>query len=389
METYESVKSNPVQPEQKEKKKGGAWKGIVAVILAAGVVGSTTISAFNLVTLKSYIAEQKKEENPETTEDYVKIADNYEIKPTTNISDAYKSGDTSKLTDKEKETLDMAKKAIKDMKITDSMSDFEKEKAVYDWMTKKLQQDSGALTVIPSTQEDCDNPYGVLKYHNAVCVGYATTFRMFMQMMGIECKVEHNTEKFHGNYANFNVTDAMYGQSQSWDRDYFPAANSLKYNMAYQNKKTVDSIYDLPKALRAAMDKKLGGVIVAFKEDKAQVANAIASSIDNFLMSGNYKDMPYSLGTYNWIQDPDGKGYLFNVAMPGYNTDNTSQNISEKEQKKIDKAVQKAFQGLEPANGDGMMMDGASADIGNKDMTMDNAAQNGATFSTEETVEAR
>ena len=27
METYESVKSNPVQPEQKEKKKGGAWKG--------------------------------------------------------------------------------------------------------------------------------------------------------------------------------------------------------------------------------------------------------------------------------------------------------------------------------------------------------------------------
>ena len=125
METYESVKSNPAQPEQKEKKKGGAWKGIVAVILAAGVVGSTTISAFNLVTLKSYIAEQKKEENPETTEDYVKIADNYEIKPTTNISDAYKSGDTSKLTDKEKETLDMAKKAIKDMKITDSMSDFE------------------------------------------------------------------------------------------------------------------------------------------------------------------------------------------------------------------------------------------------------------------------
>ena len=27
METYESVKSNPVQPEKKEKKKGGAWKG--------------------------------------------------------------------------------------------------------------------------------------------------------------------------------------------------------------------------------------------------------------------------------------------------------------------------------------------------------------------------
>ena len=60
METYESVKSNPVQPEQKEKKKGGAWKGIVAVILAAGVVGSTTISAFNLVTLKSILQSRKR-----------------------------------------------------------------------------------------------------------------------------------------------------------------------------------------------------------------------------------------------------------------------------------------------------------------------------------------
>ena len=59
METYESVKVIRCSRE-KEKKKGGAWKGIVAVILAAGVVGSTTISAFNLVTLKSYIAEQKK-----------------------------------------------------------------------------------------------------------------------------------------------------------------------------------------------------------------------------------------------------------------------------------------------------------------------------------------
>ena len=117
------------------------------------------------------------------------------------------------------------------------------------------------------------------------------------------------------------------------------------------------------------------------------MANAIASAIDNFLMSGSYKDMPYSLGTYNWIQDPDGKGYLFNVTMPGYNTDNTSQNISEKEQKKIDKAVQKAFQGLEPANGDGMMMETEEQSIGGADMTMNEAAANGATFSTEEAVE--
>lgn len=358
------------------RKKGGVLKAIVAVVLLIGVAGSAALSAFTLVTLKDYIKEQKKEESRETTEDYVKIAESYEILPTTNISDAYKSGDISQLTDKEKETLDMAKAALKDMKITDSMSDFEKEKAVYDWMTSSLQQDKGALTVIPSTQEDCDNPYGVLKYHNAVCVGYATTFRMFMQMLDLECKVVHNNDRYHswdvvkldgdwyitdiysdagrGNYAHFNVTDSILGQEQNWDHDYFPAANSLKYNMAYQNKKTVDSAYDLPKVLREAMNEKMGSVMIAFKEkvdDKtAAVVSAVATSIDNTLMNGNYKDMPYSLGTYNWIQDENGN-YLYSIAFSDYNSDASAQNLDEKQQAKVDEAVRKAFEGLTPYTG--------------------------------------
>ena len=75
--------------------------------------------------------------------------------------------------------------------------------------------------------------------------------------------------------------------------------------------------------------------------------------------------------------------------MPGYNTDNTSQNISEKEQKKIDEAVQKAFKGLTPANNENGDMGVTTEEtaIGGADMTMGEAAANGATFSTEETVE--
>lgn len=375
------ISGDETEQEKKQEKKGGAWKAVVAAVLVAGVAGSTTLSAFNLVTLKSYIAEREKEENSETTEDYVKIAESYEILPTTNISEAYKSGDTSNLTDKEKETLDMAKSAIKDMKIKDGMSSYEKEKAVYDWMTTKLQQDKGALTVIPSTQEDCDKPYGVLKYHNAVCVGYATTFRMFMQMLDIECMVEHNNEKYHswnvvkldddwyitdvysdagkGNYAHFNITDAMFSQEQNWDHDYFPAANSLKYNLTYKEKETVDSVYDLPKVLRSAMDKKKGAVMIAFKdkvdEEDAQIVGAIATSMDNMLMSGSYKDMPFSLGTYSWIQDSDGN-YLYRVTFSEYNTASMNgQSLSEKQQEKVDKAVQKAMEGLTSYYGSEMM----------------------------------
>ena len=355
-----------------KKNHGGAWKAVLAVVLTAGVVGSTTLSAFNLATLKSYVASQQEDQNEETTEDYVKIAEQYEIKPTTNISDAYKSGDTSKLTDKEKETLDMAKDALKEMKIKDDMSDFEKEKAVYDWMTSSLQHDQGALTVIPTTQEDCDNPYGVLKYHNAVCVGYATTFRMFMQMMDIECMVEHNNEKYHswdvakidgdwyitdiysdagnGNYAHFNMTNNMFTQEQSWDQEFFPVANSLKYNMAYQNKQTVDSVYDIPKALRKAMDKQQGSLMIAFKEkiddEKAQIANAAVSSVSDMLMNNNYKDMPYAINTYSWVTDPDSGDYLSSITFSSYNTNNNTQNLTDDQLQKINDAVTKALEGL-------------------------------------------
>ena len=355
-----------------KKNHGGAWKAVLAVVLTAGVVGSTTLSAFNLATLKSYVASQQEDQNEETTEDYVKIAEQYEIKPTTNISDAYKSGDTSKLTDKEKETLDMAKDALKEMKIKDDMSDFEKEKAVYDWMTSSLQHDQGALTVIPTTQEDCDNPYGVLKYHNAVCVGYATTFRMFMQMLDIECMVEHNNEKYHswdvakidgdwyitdiysdagnGNYAHFNMTNNMWSQEQSWDQEFFPVANSLKYNMAYQNKQTVDSVYDIPKALRKAMDKQQGSLMIAFKEkiddEKAQIANAAVSSVSDMLMNNNYKDMPYAINTYSWVTDPDSGEYLFSVTFSSYNVTENTQNLTDEQLQKINDAVTKALEGL-------------------------------------------
>ena len=356
-----------------KKNHGGAWKAVLAVVLTAGVVGSTTLSAFNLATLKSYVASQQEDQNEETTEEYVKIAEQYEIKPTTNISDAYKSGDTSKLTDKEKETLDMAKDALKEMKIKDDMSDFEKEKAVYDWMTSSLQHDQGALTVIPTTQEDCDNPYGVLKYHNAVCVGYATTFRMFMQMLDIECMVEHNNEKYHswdvvkidgdwyitdiysdagnGNYAHFNMTNNMWSQEQSWDQEFFPVANSLKYNMAYQNKQTVDSVYDIPKALRKAMDKQQGSLMIAFKEkiddEKAQIANAAVSSVSDMLMNNNYKDMPYAINTYSWVTDPDSGDYLYSITFSSYNTNNNTQNLTDDQLQKINDAVTKAMEGLQ------------------------------------------
>jgi hypothetical protein len=208
-------------------------------------------------------------------------------------------------------------------------------------------------------------------------VGYATTFRLFMQMMDIECKIEHNTECYHswdlvrldgdwyitdiysdagtGNYAHFNMTDEMWSQEQNWDHDYFPAATSLKYNMAFQKRKTVKSIYDIPSALREAMDEQLGSVMIAFEQEitdeDAQIATYTASTLDEQLMSNTYENMPYTLVSYKWVQNPDDNSYLFHVSFGSYNTTETDSGLTEKQMEKIQKKIQKALDGLTPSTG--------------------------------------
>jgi hypothetical protein len=199
-----------------------------------------------------------------------------------------------------------------------------------------------------------------------------------MQMMDIECMVEHNTDLYHSwdlvkldddwyitdiysdagnnNYAHFNMTDDMWGQEQSWDHDFFPAATSLKYNMAFQNRKTVKTVYDIASAMREAMDEKLGSVMISFEQEitdaDAQVATYVASSVDDMLMSNSYQDMPYCLGTYNWVQNPEDDSYIFNVSFGSYNTTEGSDELTEKQIEKVQKKVQKAFEGLSSSYGD-------------------------------------
>lgn len=201
----------------------------------------------------------------------------------TAVVEAYKSGDASKLTDdKDKFIYDTATKAIKDI-IKDKMTDYEKEKAVYDYVFEQSHYDEGNLAAIPHTADYSHTPYGVLHDHNAICVGNATTFKLFMDMLDIECKIIHSTENgehawdlvkidgdwyhvditFDGGsnkpaYSAFNVTDEAKEQaSYPWDHDEFPAANSVKYSFAAMNAKKVDSFYDTAALFQKAIkDKK-------------------------------------------------------------------------------------------------------------------------------------
>ena len=124
-------------------------------------------------------------------EDGFLIGNEYEIRSTKVVSDAYLKGDDSNLKEEDKQTLKMAS-AILNKIIKNGMNNYEKELAVYNWMYQNIKQGSGSTVQLPGTSRNAYTPYHVLNGKNAVCVGYATTFRLFMNMLGMDCHIVHN-----------------------------------------------------------------------------------------------------------------------------------------------------------------------------------------------------
>ena len=341
-----------------EKKKWIAVWCILAV-LVVGMGASITLSAvmFNKVSgLKTSVDSTLAKDEDVAQEDDVVIADEYTIKSTKNISDAYKEGRENSLSKEDKDTLDMAKKVLDEI-ITDGMSDYEKELAVYNWMVKNIKNDSGMMSVIPTSGQNAATPNGVLKSKTAVCVGYATTFRLFMQMMDIECKVVHTTDRIHSwdevkldgewyhtdiysdagspNYSHFNMNDKECSDNYEWNTDFFPAATGTKYNYAVVNNEKLDDVYKLPKKIKKAIEDKKYFLAYNLGQDvddeKVSIINAIVQSISNYVTDS------YNLSA-NLI-DADNGDKVMAVYISSYNDTSAMDNLSEK----INKAVDKAF----------------------------------------------
>lgn len=337
--------------------KGSTGKKILAVVAGLMLLLSTVSS---IMFLMDKFGESASEgEFGPTKEDGVVIADEYTIESTLPISDAYKSGDDSKLDDRQKQVLDAASKVIDEV-ITDGMSDYEKECAIYEWIVKNVPFDNGMTTLIdpsltqqgsdgkPADSEtsvakegdgqtadnstvvtetsdtgsgdaDAGTPYGALIKHRAVCAGYATTFRMFMQMLDIECMVVHSTDLVHSwdlvkiddhwyhvdiysdvdsaMYGNFNLNDEM--MMQDWDREFFPAADSLAANPAYKERVTCKSVYDIPAAIRSALNDHKGALIIEFEKEPSAEDQQLAI----FMVSAISMDLSYDNALHASVYD--------------------------------------------------------------------------------------
>lgn len=303
--------------ETKSRGKGAAAvKAVGAVVLAGCLAASLGLNIYQASVqnrkvnsfIDGQLERQAREEEQENTyqEDGFVVGGEYEIRSTTHISDAYKNGDDSRLSEDDKETLEMASEVLDEI-ITEGMGSYEKELAVYTWMVENLGGGSGSGGVIgrPGGNLRAFTPHDVLIKRNAVCVGYATTFRLFMNMLGMDVHIVHNDyhswdlveledgqwyhvdiySDIHGSrFGNFNMTDDICKIGHDWDGSALPVADSVKYSPAVQNSVELNSLTDVPAQYKKDMDEGRYAVYYRFKtpltDEDMKAADFLVRGID-------------------------------------------------------------------------------------------------------------
>ena len=169
---------------------------------------------------------------------------------------AWESGDSSGLSREDKQVLEAAQ-AVFDWYVTPGMTDYDKEYALYVWLTGNVNYDKTHYEKKGAPRTSYQ-PYGPLIQGKGVCLGYATTFQLLMDMADIECitvtgaafqcrenhawnMVKLNGEWYCvdptwdygpdqaalGTFTYFNVTsDFMALTDHQWDYDSVPEATA-------------------------------------------------------------------------------------------------------------------------------------------------------------------
>lgn len=111
--------------------------------------------------------------------------DDMTVCDTSAILTAWQTGDASALSEQDGRVLERAKEVLAET-LTDGMTDLEKEYALYRWLTCNVYYDYRHYEATGCPRSSYE-PAGPLLEGTGVCLGYATTFQLFMDMCDIEC----------------------------------------------------------------------------------------------------------------------------------------------------------------------------------------------------------
>ena len=154
----------------------------------------------------------------------------YDTSPVVN---AYQSGDTSALSEADRAILDICRQAMEDA-VTPDMTPVEQERALHDWIVDWADYDETHESPHGSS------PYGLLVNRTAICMGYANTFQLFMDLIGIECitVVGASSSSTSDHAWNLVRLDGdWYAVDTTWDD---PIINGLSH---FTNSNALDSLH--------------------------------------------------------------------------------------------------------------------------------------------------
>ena len=158
--------------------------------------------------------------------------DDMSIYDTSAILTAWERDDPASLSSYDREIYDAAQEVL-DTVLRDGMSDLEKETAIYYWIVNNVNYDWTHQDVMIETPREAFTPYGGLvkrqdpydrrMKRSAVCLGYATTFQLLMDMAGVECITVVGAAYYSGEDHGWNMVRLngnWYCVDVTWDANY-------------------------------------------------------------------------------------------------------------------------------------------------------------------------
>ena len=145
-----------------------------------------------------------------------------EVYDTSAIVAAWQAEDPDSLSEHDRAIYDSAKTVLADI-LRDGMSDFEKEVEIYDWVLRNVDYDWSQTDELAETARTSYTPYGGLVQRIGVCLGYASTFQLLMELAGVECLtvvgVGLSTDDHAWNMVKLN--GEWYCVDATWDWSYY------------------------------------------------------------------------------------------------------------------------------------------------------------------------
>ena len=148
---------------------------------------------------------------------------------------AWKNGDSSSLSREDKQVLDAAERVFEEC-VTPEMSDYDKELALYTWLTGNVSYDQAHYEKKGAPRTSYE-PYGPLVKGKGVCLGYATAFQLLMDMADIECitvtgAAFMSRENHAWNMVRLN--GEWYCVDPTWDMDLWISAQDGEASVQYR-----------------------------------------------------------------------------------------------------------------------------------------------------------